>query len=188
MTLAQETTTQKSLSLDRIFTSGDFAQEHFGPHKWLAQGAYYTTVEFNDLNQSELVLYDSETGERTLLIKSEDLIDPETLDQIEIEDYSWSVDEQTALIFTRSEKVWRDNTRGDYYIHNLRSKKTKRIGKGLDASSLMFAKFSPDDKKVAFVSDQNIYVEELESGKRQQLTSDGTIDIINGTFDWAYER
>ncbi|MBK8506290.1 MAG: DPP IV N-terminal domain-containing protein [Saprospiraceae bacterium] len=164
MAIGQETAIQKTLTLDRIFASSDFAQEHFGPHKWLAQGEYYTTVEYNDLNQSELVLYDSETGERTLLIPAEELVDSETQDQIQIEDYSWSNDERTALIFTRSERVWRDNTQGDYYIHDLESKMTKRIGKGLYISSLLFAKFSPDGKKVAYVSAQNIYVEELQSG------------------------
>jgi hypothetical protein len=88
LAISQETATQGVLTLDRIFNSSDFAQQHFGPHKWLAGGAYYTTVEYNDFDQSELVLYDSETGERTLLIKAEELIDPSTQEQIEIEDYS----------------------------------------------------------------------------------------------------
>ena len=52
----------------------------------------------------------------------------------------------------------------------------------------MFAKFSPDEKQVAYVSQFNLYVEDLESGKVTPLTTDGTRDIINGTFDWVYEE
>jgi len=62
------------------------------------------------------------------------------------------------------------------------------LGIGKPASSLMFAKFSPDDKKVAYVSDYNIYVEDLGSGKIQALTVGGSRKKINGTFDWAYEE
>ena len=41
---------------------------------------------------------------------------------------------------------------------------------------------------VAYVSNQNIYVEELATSKIKPLTTDGTITMINGTFDWAYEE
>ena len=58
----------------------------------------------------------------------------------------------------------------------------------MPASSLMFAKFSPDGKKVAYVSNYNIYVEDLQSGKIDALTTNGTRELINGTFDWAYEE
>ena len=52
----------------------------------------------------------------------------------------------------------------------------------------MFAKFSPDGSRVAYVSKQNIYVEDIESGKIITLTSDGGGNIVNGTFDWVYEE
>ena len=52
----------------------------------------------------------------------------------------------------------------------------------------MFAKFSPNDKQVAFVSEHNVYVEEVSSGIVTQLTFDGSTTLINGTFDWAYEE
>ena len=52
----------------------------------------------------------------------------------------------------------------------------------------MFAKFSPDGTRVAYVSNNNIYVEDINSGKITQLTSDGSKTIVNGTFDWVYEE
>ena len=56
------------------------------------------------------------------------------------------------LIFTNSVRVWRYNTRGDYWVYDFNKNEAIRMGKSLPASSLMFAKFSPDGKKVAYVS------------------------------------
>jgi len=52
----------------------------------------------------------------------------------------------------------------------------------------MFAKFSPNGKSIAYVSDNNIYVEEDASGIIKPLTTNGSVTLINGTFDWAYEE
>ena len=52
----------------------------------------------------------------------------------------------------------------------------------------MFAKFSPDGGRVAYVREHNLYVEDLADGRITQLTRDGSRTIINGTFDWVYEE
>lgn len=104
------------------------------------------------------------------------------------ENIVWSADRKKILIYTNSSRVWRGNTKGDYWYFDLSSGKGKQIGKELPSSSLMFAKFSPDNKNVAFVSKHNLYVEDLATGKITQLTKDGTDRIINGTFDWVYEE
>ncbi len=52
----------------------------------------------------------------------------------------------------------------------------------------MFAKFSPDGGRVAYVRENNLYVENLGDGRITQLTRDGSRTIINGTFDWVYEE
>ncbi|MXO04929.1 DPP IV N-terminal domain-containing protein [Flavobacterium sp. HBTb2-11-1] len=106
----------------------------------------------------------------------------------EIEDLVWNDLKTKVLVYTNSKKVWRDNTRGDYWYFDLATGKGKQLGKNLDASSLMFAKFSSDNENVAYVSKHNIYVENLNSGKITPVTTDGTDKIINGTFDWVYEE
>ena len=52
----------------------------------------------------------------------------------------------------------------------------------------MFATFSPDGTKVAYVRANNIYVEDLASGRITPLTHDGSEIVINGTSDWVYEE
>lgn len=105
-----------------------------------------------------------------------------------IQSFQLSADGTKALIFTNSKKVWRYNTRGDYYVADLSTGKTVKLGKDMPASSLMFAKFSPDGQKVAYVSKHNLYVEDLSTNAVKALTTNGTDRLINGTFDWVYEE
>src|SRR6185312_3709479 len=102
--------------------------------------------------------------------------------------YTFSADGKKLLIYTNSKKVWRQNTRGDYWVLDLGTHGLKQIGAGRPVSSLMFAKLSPDGTKAAYTSGHNIYVEDLASGEIRQLTTDGAFRMINGTFDWAYEE
>ena len=67
------------------------------------------------------------------------------------------------------------------------------IGRGLasgavDADLQMFAKFSPDSRRVAYVRGNNLWVTDLATGRATRLTSDGSDDVINGTTDWVYEE
>ena len=92
------------------------------------------------------------------------------------------------LVFTNTARVWRYNTRGDYWVYTKSTSQWKQVGKNRPAQTLMFAKLSPDGKKVAYVSQQNIYVEDLATGAETALTTNGNRRLINGTFDWVYEE
>ena len=105
-----------------------------------------------------------------------------------VRDFFFSNDGKTVLIYTNSKRVWRQDTRGDYWILNTATNELKQLGKDKPASSLMFAKISPDGRNVAYVSGHNLYTEDISSGKITALTTDGTDRMINGTFDWVYEE
>ncbi|WP_336518105.1 S9 family peptidase [Pollutibacter soli] len=102
--------------------------------------------------------------------------------------YEFSDDQSKLLVFTNAARVWRYNTRGDYWLFDKATGKWRQVGKGRPAQSLMFAKFSPDFSKIAYVSAQNIYVEDVKTGAETQLTTGGNRKLINGTFDWVYEE
>ncbi len=185
---AQNASNENQLTVERIF-SDEFSLDRFGPSKWLAEGNAYTTVEASTATKGkDIVKYDTRSGKRTILVSASDLIPNSKDDALTIEDYSWSNDERKLLIFTNSKRVWRTNTKGDYWMYDLATKSLKQVGASLPASSLMFAKFSNDNQQIAFISAHNLYVEEVASGTLKQLTFDGTSDIINGTFDWVYEE
>lgn len=170
------------LTLDRIYVSNEFRQERLQPIQWIENGAAYVTVE----NGSELARWDSKTLEKSVFVPGSAL--QSNGKPIQIESFSLSDDGTKVLIFTNSSRVWRSNTKGDYFVYDLESNQLKQLGQKFESSSLMFAKFSSDNSKVAYVQKFNLYLEDFETGKVTQLTSDGTDKIINGTFDWAYEE
>ncbi len=176
------------LTLDRIINSGDFSTEGFGPARWLEDGSGYTTVENCDGGR-DLVKYDPATGKREVLIASRELVPPGgPTSPLGIDDYRWSSDGSSLLLFTNTKRVWRMNTRGDYWVFHLKSRQLTKIGGNAPAASLMFAKFSPDGQKVGFVRENNIYVQNLTDSVITPLTTDGSASTINGTFDWVYEE
>lgn len=151
--------------------------------QWLADGSGYRNVE-----EGEVIELKMPSGEQKIIV-SKNMLTPGGIGAaLTIRSYTISQSEEKALIYTNSKKVWRYDTRGDYWLVDLKTKKLKQLGKGLPESSLMFAKFSPNGQKVAYVSQHNIYSEDLATGKITKLTKDGTDRIINGTFDWAYEE
>jgi dipeptidyl-peptidase-4 len=170
------------LTLDRIYNSGEFREERLQPIQWIEEGAAYVTVE----NQNELARWDSKTQEKSIFVSGSAL--QLNGKPISIESFTLSDDESKVLIFSNSSRVWRSNTKGDYYVYELDSKQLKKLGAKFESSSLMFAKFSSSNKYVAYVQKFNIYQENFQTGEITQLTFDGTDKIINGTFDWVYEE
>lgn len=178
------------LSVDRIFASPEFRSQSFGPSRWLGDGSAYTTLEApaDSGKGRDLVRYDTKSGARTVLVTAKALVPPGDSVPLAIEGYAWSPDLGTVLIFTNSEPVWRTNTRGDYWAFERATGRLHKLGGPAQPSTLMFAKFSPDGRRVAYVRENNLYVEDLATGALTQLTTDGSRTMINGTFDWVYEE
>ena len=178
------------LSLERLFSSEEFAGDSFKGERWIDGGAAYTKLEKSTTakDKHDLVRYETESGTRSVLVSAERLISAGQTDQLDIENYAWSANGKKLLIFTNSKRVWRQNTRGDYWLLEFATGKLTRLGGDAKPSTLMFAKFSPDGALVGYVRDNNLYIENLGSGKITRLTSDGSRTIINGTFDWVYEE
>ena len=187
---SQDLKDKSKITLERMYTTRDFSREWFGSYKWYKNGDFYTKLERSKSVERglDIIKYSSDNGEKELLIDAKYLIPLGDSLPLNIQDYIWSNDLSKVMIFTNSRKVWRSNTRGDYWIFDTKSNVLRQLGKGLPESSLMFAKFSHDDKKIAYVSKNNLYIEDINSGKTTQLTFDGNEKIINGTFDWAYEE
>jgi len=109
---------------------------------------------------------------------------------LSVASFAISADGTKILLFTNTKRVWREETRGDYWIYNKTTASLQQIGKGFPAGQLMFAKFSPDGSKVAYVTKHthNIYIEDIATQQISPVTTDGTARLINGTFDWVYEE
>jgi dipeptidyl-peptidase-4 len=179
-------------TLKQIFQSQAFEAKNFGPARWVDGGAAYTTVEpstaFPNSDARDIVRYETASSQRTVLVSASRLIPSPGLKPLTLENYAWSQDNKRLLIYTHSKKVWRRNTRGDYYVLDLGSGKLRKLGGSAPESSLMFAQFSPDGRSVAYVRANNIYIEDFETGAIRPLTTDGSQTLINGTSDWINEE
>ncbi|PTQ99899.1 dipeptidyl-peptidase-4 [Mucilaginibacter yixingensis] len=149
--------------------------EKDGYHYYQSQGGQIAELDIRNPQQSKIIV-------------SKAMLTPAGKDAIKPRRFSFSADGKEVLINANTRRVWRYDTRGDYWVYNLATKTLKQLGAGKPESSLMFAKFSPDGSKVAYVSEHNLYVEDLTTGSIKPLTTDGTKRLINGTFDWAYEE
>jgi dipeptidyl-peptidase-4 len=188
--IAAQPTDASQLTLERIFASPEFFGERFGPARWLETGAAYTTLETSAATRGgrDIVRYDAASGNRTVLVPASRLIPRGQTQPLGIADYTWSNDGRKLLIFTNTRRVWRSNTRGDYWALSLDDWVLHQVGAGADPATLMFAKFSPDGTRVGYVRENNLFVEDLASGQVTQLTNDGSATIVNGTSDWVYEE
>ena len=149
--------------------------------QWSEDGTSYFQVE-----KGELARYDLPSKKRTVVL-TKAMLTTGAGKTLDLQEASFAKGGK-FLVFTNSQKVWRYNTRGDYWIYDSVNHSLSQLGKGLPGASLMFAKLNPAGSKAAYVSKHNIYVEDLSSGQITQLTTDGTEYLINGTFDWAYEE
>lgn len=151
--------------------------------KWTTDNSGYYTLE-----KGEIIKYNLPDFTRTKVIDATQLTPKKSEKPLEIKDFEFSKNQKLVLIYTNSKKVWRRETRGDYWLFNTETNELHQIGKDKPESSLMFAKLSPDNNSIAYVSNHNLYVEDVSSRKITPLTKDGTDRLINGTFDWAYEE
>ena len=155
---------------------------------WLEDGEHYSKTEKNPAGGYDIVSYRAKDNKKETLIPASMLVKPGTNDTLSVRSFAFNADHTLALIYTNTRRVWRYDTRGDYWVLDMKSGTLKQLGKGMPESSLMFAKFSPDSRRAAYVSRNNIYVEDLSTGVITPVTTDGTAEIVNGTFDWVYEE
>lgn len=150
---------------------------------WTPDGLAYTKVK-----DGNIIRIDPATEAETVLVSKEKLTPAGAAQALSPQSYTYSPDRKKMLLFVNTVKVWRYNTKGDYWVLDLDSGKLSQLGKERAPRSLMFAKFSPDSRMVAYVSENNIYTEDITSHISRKLTTDGTRKMINGTFDWVYEE
>lgn len=157
----------------------------FAQRLWTDNGDQY--YEFS---AKGIEIVNPKNGNRNIFLSQQSLIPKGSSVAIKVESFSISKNKELILIYTNSKRVWRENTRGDYWVYNKKSNELTQIGRQFSSSQLMFAKFNAQANKVAYVNkaDHNIYVEDLSNGTINAVTKDGADRMINGTFDWVYEE
>lgn len=168
---------QKAITLEDIWKKYTFSTRSVPGFTFQNDGRHYTKLDRNKIVQLDLT-----TGAATATI-----LDPATLsNNVQIEEYQFSADENKILLATGIEPIYRHSSRATFYVYD---RSQKQLTPLFAEGKVMYASFSPQADKVAFVYKNNLYYKDLASGKTTQITKDGALNaIINGATDWVYEE
>ena len=140
-----------SAQLERIFAKKDFEAKKFGPARWMEGGGAYTTVE----PSAAVAVRATSSVTRRPPARAASSSPPGARCRRPARRRSTSTttpgrkDGKRLLIFTNTRRVWRQNTRGDYWVLDLRTRQAAQARRrGAEPSTLMFAKLSPDGARV----------------------------------------
>ncbi len=172
---------KKNITLEDIWSKGTFRSQSVQQINWMKDGAFYSALE-----DGKIVKHQVTDGAAVETLYNEASSVENLGKKVAIEDYALSADEQKILVSTESEPIYRRSSREENFVYDLKTKKLVQLSKG---GKQMFATFSPDGSKVAFVRTNNLYMVDLATMTEKQITTDGKWNhIINGACDWVYEE
>ncbi len=171
------------LTVGRLFGTKEFDTEPLPARRWSKKTAAYFTLEKN-----ELLRNDPATGKKDVVASAKAFVPKGAKEPLKVEAYEFSADESRVLLYTNSQRVWRRNTRGDYWVLDLKANTLRKLGGDAAPATLMFAQLSPDGTRVAYVRENNLYVQDVATLAVTPLTADGSKTLINGTSDWVNEE
>ena len=183
LTAALSLKAQPELTLEDIYVKGTFRARGVPQPTWMEDGRSYSA-----LTEKGLVRVDAATLVETVIVPQAAFVPEGSARPLRVEDYTWSDDRTKLVVYTNSRRVWRRNTRGDYWLLDVAAGTVRQLGKGLEPARMMYGKLSPAGDRFAYVYYNNLYVEDVATGERRQLTFDGGDVMINGNFDWVYEE
>ncbi len=176
--------------MERIFSADEFQEDRIGTIVWSKLGAGYFTLNGTTADRDGQVVLrvDAASGTEEIVVPASAFIPSGESKPLSVDGFAFSGDESRLLLYTNSQRVWRLNSRGDYWVLDIASRELKKLGGQASPSTLMFAKFSPDGSRVAYVRENNLYVQDLREMSIMALTTDGSAKLINGTADWVNEE
>ena len=170
---------KKKVSMEDVFKSSVFSQKSVFGINWMKDGQFYSSLQRGPAGP-KVVKINVATGEEAGV-----LIDGAALG-INFSSYSFNSDESKALVASDIERIYRRSSKGVFHVVDLKTGTAQQL---MDGEKIMYATLSPDNDKVAFVKDNNLYYVNLNSNEVTQITQDGKWNhVLNGAADWVYEE
>jgi dipeptidyl-peptidase-4 len=177
---------KEELTLEKIWASGTFYPKSMPGTTMLTDGTY-CTIDYDAANKAYVILkysFDKETPIDTLF--SQRFVMNTLPKDFSLEGYEVSANGKYILLQTNTSQIYRHSKKAEFYIYSIAKKKIKQVNKG---KQVCYAGFSPDETKVAYVYDNNLYIQYFTADSTAQVTKDGLENnIINGMVDWVYEE
>ncbi|RLD09360.1 S9 family peptidase [candidate division KSB1 bacterium] len=176
---------QKKLTMDDIYHSSKFQLKYLSGIKWSADGKAFYFVK-HQKDTTLIMRHDLQNGQETVWLDVHQIIDHQTGKPLQLFDWTLSKDGSKILFKTDARRVWRRYDEARFLIYDVATRSLKPVH--AFHLRIRHAKLSPDGNKVGYTFENNIYVQDVATGKVTQVTFDGSKDIINGQFDWVYEE
>ncbi|WP_234111318.1 S9 family peptidase [Chryseobacterium sp. R2A-55] len=159
----------QEITLDKIY-SGYYRGKNIAGIATLKNGENYAVIE-----RGGIAKYSYKTSQ-----KEGNIVDGD------FQSYQFNDDESKILLLKDSQPIYRHSFLGKFDVKDLKSNKTLSLNNG---NFVQEPTFSPDGTKVAFIVDNNLYFQDLNTEKITQITNDGKKNsILNGLADWVYEE
>ena len=170
------------LSNELIWASGTFYPKTIKGINPSEDGKYYTSIE-RDKSKIEIVKYDYSSNNKVATLFSNI-----SFNKFEFSDYKLSNDQNWLLLFNSKESIYRRSSKSFYYIYDIQNNLLQPLADSILGKQRL-ASFSPDNRKIAYVRNNNIYYTYLVDTLEIPVTSNGKInELINGATDWVYEE
>ncbi len=168
----------KKITLEKIYRENVFSPKSVRGINSMNDGKHYTVNN----RSTSIDMHTYSDGEKTSTLfsaKEHDLISS-------FDNYEFSADEKFILLTTKTEPIYRRSFRAEFYIYNRENSELTPLS---NHGKQQLASLSPDNRYVAFVRENNIYLVDIEQKTEKQITFDGKRnEIINGAPDWVYEE
>jgi dipeptidyl-peptidase 4 len=172
------------ITLDDVWGRNAFKTEGVRGLRSMKDGKHYTALSGAETDRT-VVKFAYKTGEEVerLITAAELRFNQQAL---KIEEYAFNGDETKLLIGTEPQKLYRHSSSHVWYVFDLLTRTMRQLA---DGQQVFHATFSPGSDRVAYVKDNDLWVERIDSGEMMRLTSNGRKNtIINGMADWVYEE
>ncbi len=179
----------KLLTIDDIFDPSkrvNFSGTPSNP-RWLKDGVHYIVASKERTASPRLLKVNAITG------KSEPFYDSLKMEAAFAslpgfsKDVAHRLSNQSSYQLNPAETGVLINHANDLFYYEFGSDRAVRLTNNPEEE--VGEAFSPDGRMVSFIRDNNLYVEDIGSQRRERaLTRDGNPKLLNGRLDWVYQE
>ena len=157
----------KPIEFDHIFDES-FSPTTISNVRWMNDGRFYSASDGQTITRFNIT-----NGE------SEVIFDGSNVNNLQVQGYEFSADENLILIETDVEQLWRRSTKANYFIYNRSENSIQKLTQSEEKQQ--YAQLNSEGNRAAFVQNNNLFWVDLTTGEQFQITEDGEFNsIING--------
>ncbi|MSP08972.1 MAG: S9 family peptidase [Flavobacteriaceae bacterium] len=189
---AQSTTPSNTLTLESIFKDPSLYPKPGNFGEFAPDGKHFIELKLEEPQPSDkktsnspvawsLIKKDIEGKSNTPIV----LFDAHWFDKTPPQgSYEISSDEKFMVVQYEMQQVYRHSFTAKCYVVDLQNHKITYI-----PERMRYPTLSPDNKRIAYVKNNNVFIYDLLAAQETQITTDGEENkIINGAVDWVYEE